>query len=534
SISDDGSAIVARIDEALYWRRLDEFDLRPVPRSSRSTGWVVSPDGDGLLFHVSMDEIIRRGELRRWSAENGNTVTIRETDRMLAPLEWGERGLVARAGQTSIARFETLDTPVDRMERLFETTTWTRRVETAVRVPDSDRWIVGIFPVGGERPELVIATPGDDESPLLADAARPRIAPGGRLLFLQDDTLMAIAFDRSALRVAGDRIPLIAGVVDYDLSRDGTLVYLPSSGERTARRVVRVERDGSTSVLVAGGHNYVHARLSPDGRYVSTVDPQLRLHEIATGSTRLLEFAAAGATGADHVWTPDGRFVVYTAFLVDGDKRRCVLYRQAVDGRTPPEALIEPEGDDEVYPTDYAPDGSGLVYALYRDQTDLWFQPADGSPPRAILATATSEDLGRFSPDMRWLAYESNEGGTQEVWIAAYSKADRRLGAKWRVSSGGKDPIWSPRGDELFYEDLDGRLIAVALSAGDGGVALGESSALFDLRELRIRSSGDQSYDVDPSGRSFIMVTSDRPEVREVRMVSGWLAELDRLAPPAR
>ena len=119
----------------------------------------------------------------------------------------------------------------------------------------------------------------------------------------------------------------------------------------------------------------------------------------------------------------------YTAYVDEG--KRCVIFEHPVDG-SPPRALLETDADQaEIFPTGYAPDGSGLLFSRYEgDDSDLWWLSADGTDARPLLSTKSSEDIGRFSPDGKRVAYESNETGRQEV-----CKCSRRTTRASRSSS---------------------------------------------------------------------------------------------------
>ena len=73
-----------------------------------------------------------------------------------------------------------------------------------------------------------------------------------------------------------------------------------------------------------------------------------------------------------------------------------------------------------------------------------------------------------ISPDGRWLAYQSTTAGADEVWLKEYPD-----GAPKRVSTnGGRFPVWSRDGRELYYLNAD-KMMAVAISAAPGQLSFG-------------------------------------------------------------
>src|SRR5882672_7968076 len=61
-----------------------------------------------------------------------------------------------------------------------------------------------------------------------------------------------------------------------------------------------------------------------------------------------------------------------------------------------------------------------------------------------------------FSPDGRWIAYISDESGTDEIYVREFYSGSAQgpwdAGSKWLISKGGgTDPRWRGDGKELFY-----------------------------------------------------------------------------------
>ena len=101
-----------------------------------------------------------------------------------------------------------------------------------------------------------------------------------------------------------------------------------------------------------------------------------------------------------------------------------------------------------------------------------------------------------FSPDGRWVAYQSNEGGAANVFVQAFPGP----GGKWQISTdGGAVPMWRRDGRELFYRTRDA-IMAVPLTTGSSFSA-GAPQELF-------RAPYQQSFDVSPDGQRFLMIKS--------------------------
>jgi eukaryotic-like serine/threonine-protein kinase len=131
----------------------------------------------------------------------------------------------------------------------------------------------------------------------------------------------------------------------------------------------------------------------------------------------------------------------------------------------------------------------------------------------------------RTSPDGRWISYASNESGHFEVFVEPLAG-----GPKYQVSSaGGEQPIWSPRGDELFYRSGD-RLMTARVHTAGSEFAAERSVELF---RGRYYSTDLPAYDVNRDASRFLMVRPSEDELRpaEISIVENWIQELKRHVP---
>jgi eukaryotic-like serine/threonine-protein kinase len=152
--------------------------------------------------------------------------------------------------------------------------------------------------------------------------------------------------------------------------------------------------------------------------------------------------------------------------------------------------------------------------------------------PKAFVNSAFSELEPAFSPDGRWLAYQSNESGNYEVYVRPFPGP----GGKWQIStSGGNYPKWSRNGKELFYRIVDSKIMALTYSAsGDSFHA--EKPQLWSPGQFTERGLGSPNFDLHPDGKRFAVLkapgTEQAAAVNKVSFIFNFFDELRRKLPP--
>jgi len=164
----------------------------------------------------------------------------------------------------------------------------------------------------------------------------------------------------------------------------------------------------------------------------------------------------------------------------------------------------------------------------------LWALPLTGDKkPFPVVQTAFDETQGQFSPDGKWLAYTSNESGSDQVYVRPFPDA----GGKWQVSTGGgNQPRWRPDGKELFYVSRNARLMAVPIRVAPDGRAV-EASMPVELFPTHLASgpninlAGSQSralYAVASDGRFLMNVNVDSAQAAPLTVVLNWDAGIGK------
>jgi hypothetical protein len=138
------------------------------------------------------------------------------------------------------------------------------------------------------------------------------------------------------------------------------------------------------------------------------------------------------------------------------------------------------------------------------------------------VASRYRETTPALSPDGRWLAYTADESGLNQVYVVPFPNTHA---AKWAVStSGGTDPEWSHRGNELFYRDGAGNLVAVEVKTSPTFL-IGRATSLFSTVGLEM-VPGLKGYAVSPDDRHFLMIRPAVGATEKLIVVENWFEEL--------
>ncbi len=364
------------------------------------------------------------------------------------------------------------------------------------------------------------------------------VAPG-HLLFVSEGTLVAQRFDLGKRELSGDPFPvtdqvaldesLRFGVGAFSASTTGVLAYRTSAAEN--RQLMWFDRAGRPLARTGAAESpsTANPELSPDGRRVAmnrdvSGNPDIWLLETARGV--LSRFTVDADVDNCPVWSPDGSRLVFESHRkgVPG------LYQKLASGVGPEEPLLS--SSEHPSPTDWSRDGRFILYRTLNPKTryDLWVLPvspqAGDRKPFAFVNTSFEEREGQFSPDGRWVAYQSNESGRFEVYVQPFPGP----GGKWQVSTeGGAQPRWRGDGRELFYIRLDGKLMAVPVTPAAAGQAFeaGSPVALFETRIVggAILAVGPlkHQYAVAPDGQRFLInITTEEAVTSPITLILHW------------
>jgi Tol biopolymer transport system component len=363
---------------------------------------------------------------------------------------------------------------------------------------------------------------------LLQDATDARYVDTGHLVYGHDATILAVPFDLGRLEVNGGPVALVEGVTEsvptgsmqFDLSRTGTATFIPGSIAQN-RSMTWVDRQGKETPIPAGTRPFANPRISPDGTQVAVEiveqEQAIWVWELMRGTLSRRTFGRSA--DANPRWTPDGRRILYSS-IVDGD--RSVVWT-AADGTGTAERLTR--SAEGPVPRSVTPDGKLLVVSGSGSNTglDLNVVPMEGQHDlRPLLHSTFDENQAEISPDGRWISYQSNESGMQEIYVRPFPDVDK---GRWQVSNGGAfQPRWSRDGRELFFRQPGGVMAAVAVRTDGSSFAAAKPVALFSTTNYG-------GYDVAPDGRFLVIKFGVFNQQQQVVVVQNWIEELKARVP---
>jgi len=195
------------------------------------------------------------------------------------------------------------------------------------------------------------------------------------------------------------------------------------------------------------------------------------------------------------VWSPDGTQIAYSS----PRQSQFNIYVKNASGSGSEETLVQ--SDSQKILSDWSRDGRYIAYDALdpagKTKLDIWVVPLSGDhKPFPFLQTPFNEDDGVFSPDGRWMAYDSDQSGSFEVYLSPFPSG----GSKWQVSQGGGvQPFWSRDGSKLFYIAPGGKLMEASIKENGSAVAIGTPQELFQ-QQMQDPTESDQTYAVAPDG----------------------------------
>jgi Tol biopolymer transport system component len=394
-------------------------------------------------------------------------------------------------------------------------------------LPDQQRFVVF---VNGQRPGLYLGSLGSLDLTWLTEAdSGAAFMPPGWLLFVRDSALVARRFDIANQVVTGDAVPVAEPLnvtrvpvinLPFSVSATGMLAY--RSRGSTRRQLVWVDRTGKRLSDATGAieENLTNPEISPDGRRIVAELSRDNNQDVwVIDWPRRVRISTDPARDAFPIWSHDGSRILF------GSQRtgQLTIFERPSDG-SGAETRLQGSPDGAV-PMHVSRDGRFLTYLGTNRKTreDVGVLPLVGERnPRPFTEAVSTELWARFSPNGKWITYQSNETGIVEVYLRPFPGP----GGQWPISTaGGIHPRWSADGKEVYYISPDGKMMAVSVAINGSTPVLGTPVALFDAGLINGGASIlglRQQYDVSKDGRFLLNVLAEGGSMPPITVLLNW------------
>jgi serine/threonine protein kinase len=507
-------------NDLLYLRPLDSLESRVLPGTEGAALPFWSPDSRSIGFFA-------QSKLKRIDVAGGAPVTLCEA---LEPRggSWGTRGVIVASVHTGgalvrVAEGGGLATSLLQLQP-GASYRW------PCFVPDGSHFLYYLFAESTKVPGLYVTSLESKETTYLAasDGGAVYAAPG-YLLYRRGDRLVAQRFDANRRLLAGDPFPVVenirwdgsaTGATAASASNTGVLVC--QTGGSVASRLLWYDRSGHELGSTGPDGTYWEPTLSPDGRSLAVprmdreaVASSIWIMDLERGA--LTRISSQPVVASTPLWSADGRRVVYSAFPT-GE-----VFVRDVRGAENEKLLFK--ATDFTPLDDWSRDERFLFHEVVNWPTfhiDVWVRDLQTGTSRPVLQAKFSQMGARLSPDGRWLAHESDESGTREIFVRSFPEATERRQVSIR---GGTQARWRSDGRELFYVSADRKVMAVDIRTQPKFEA-DPPRALFQTRILPTIEARNH-YDVTPDGKRFIVnsrLTGD--DAVPITVVVGWTPEV--------
>jgi len=524
AISPDGRTLAFTAQDSsarqLIWvRPLHSLDANPLPGTENARRPFWSPDSRYLGF-------IADGKLKKIAITGGPAEVIAAAPTG-ADGTWGKNGDILYDGGTN--------DPIMRVSSAGGVPASAMAGDSATQVgwpaflPDGKHYFYSVLkPAGGS--EVMLGTLGSPTGkPLGIVGSRVCYSPDGYLLFARDRALLAQRFNVGARKLEGEPFPVaenlpVAGnaQANFSVSNTGVLVYRATG--QILSRLVWLDRTGREIAEIAGPADFRAPALSPDGRRVvirrrDGEGSNLDLWMIDLTRNTTTRFTFDPGQDGNPIWSPDGARVVWSG---DREGKFHILAKSSA-GIGEEERILET--DQQSAPTGWSTDGKHMLYQMFAPAgpPDVAVLPLEGErKPRMLLQSTFLEARASFSPDGRWIAYESEESGRAEVYVMSFTGPE----GKWQVSTrGGHDAAWSPDGREIYYLTDENRMMTVPITPGET-FNPGTPQAMFAVRyEPGFRRN---VYCVAPDNQRFLFQLPMGETNTPMTAVVHWRAGLGR------
>lgn len=533
AISPDGKNLVyvAKNDgkAQLHLRPLQEFESQPIQGTENAHSPFFSPDGEWIGF-------LSEGKLSKVSLFGGVPIALTDVESFMGA-SWSPKGdiyfgAVIPAQNKKCVIYKISDVggePVavtSSEEGVLVRHGWPEVIKSGKALLFTE------MPATGQdfdkaRIEVLNIETGIRKT-ALEGGIYGRYCNSGQLVAVWSAGLFAAPFDINSLQVTGPTKPIkesvhlnYGAVPNFTFSTDGSLVYVGDETQTGTNQIVQINRKGEIDDSLTKSGKYSNLTISPDGKkvlVVNKIDDEEKIQRVSLNDLTVSELSVNGDVG-EIIFSQDKENVTYSAF--EDNKWR--IFNQSFSNAKR-QLLVADEKN--IAPQSWSPDGKYLAFKKTESDSngiDVWLYQMVKKKVKVkpLLQGLFDETNLRFSPSGRFVAYESDKSGLQQIYVQSFPDS----GLFAQVSElGGEQPTWSLTGDELFFVS-NGRLCSVNLSSENVGRI--KKIMPFLSKEINIAATANPD--------NFITLVSGRDfRVKHFNIVLNWFDELSSEVPSGK
>ena len=547
ALSPDGANLVYVANNQLYLRTMSEMESRPIQGTNLDVDTpFFSPDGRWIGFHSAAEN-----KIKKIAISGGASVTICDSQLPFGASWTSDDQILFGAGTAGILRVSANGGKPETIVSV-NTNEFAHGPQllpggkaimfTLANGAGADRW---------DKAQIVVQSLKSGERKIVFEGGSDgRYVPTGHIVYPSGSTLLAVPFDAEKLAATGGPVPIVEGVfrsvsvataaAHFALSDSGSMAYVPGVNSQVANRgLALVDRSGARKSIPVPLAPYIYPRISPSGKQLavgSDDGKEAAIWVYDLGGTTSMRKLTFGGANRFPLWTRDGQRVVFQSDR-DGD---AALFWQRADGSGSAErvAKLEQKQASLYSPDFWSLDGKTVIFSSSFGGNGASISSVsierDAKPKVLIDAPSKRDDSSSISPDGRWIAYESSEGGQLDIYVQPFPPT----GPKYQLTTTGAIfPLWSPDGKQIFIiqgQGGIGRILSIDVQT-QTSFAFGKPTPLPIDGILTNGGAGmPRGYDITPDGKQFLVMLppseaeSNTRQLQQIYVTLNWFEELKK------
>ena len=519
--------------DKLWIRPVNSLTARPLTNVTTDAYPFWSPDSKTIAY-------FDKGKLMKISLDAGTPLPICEAPSGRGG-SWSTNGTIVFSPTPTGSLFEVPSSGGKPKEIIkSDTSNPNQSLRWTYFLPDGNHFLystensaTGSTPTDG----IYLTSLNNTEAVKLINASSNCQFANGFLLFVRQSVLLAQKFNPDNLKLEGEAMPVAENVQYFDTrisgtfaaSQNGRLVYL--EGNQNNESLVLLNKDGNEIKKLSDMEPRSSARFSPDGNYIACdlYDPDEKKIDIWVYDLNRNVWTRLTFEDADliPVWTPNGKQITYMSNLnsafyntyvknADGSGNTVLLYKsnftKGITG-------ISSDGKYFLY--------TGINYASPKSGFDIFLLPAgEDKKPVTILATNFNEAFAVFSPNMKWIAYQSDESGKDQIYVIPFNPNNPSgTSAKWQISvNGGSKSIWMKDGKSIYFITPDNKIMGVNVNENGTSLSPGKPYLVFEPGNTKVFNV----YDINKYGTEITAtIPNGKSNQSTLTLVENWQKEVE-------